>query len=218
MGPLPPAVGRGLFAPELRDMAVSLQGNTVALRLSALWTVSTLWLYLSGLLVGVTLWVLYRWWPLRRGTQVTGLLIAMAMMLIITSAFGLDGGAVGRRPDDTDHPRQPGGRTGARVRGLGPTPEQPARADAHPRGDRRRMSDGDHLRGYRQLSTGTVTSLSPIEARTPENQPIATEEVGALYGDIVVVAATDRMDQAPTSCWVCGSPTAPRSGRCPATT
>ena len=89
MGPLPTAVGRSLFAPELRDMAVSLQGNTVALRLSALWTISTLWLYLSGLLVGVSLWVLYRWWPLRRGTQVTGLLIAMAMMLIITSAFGL---------------------------------------------------------------------------------------------------------------------------------
>ena len=56
------------------------------------------------------------------------------------------------------------------------------------------------FKGYRQLSTGTVSeSLSPIEARTPENKPIAAEEVGALYGDIVVVAATDRMDRAPTS-------------------
>ncbi len=200
MGPLPTAVGRSLFAPELRDMAVSLQGNTVALRLSALWTISTLWLYLSGLLVGVTLWVLYRWWPLRRGTQVTGLLIAMAMMLIITSAFGL---------------------TAARLAGvrttqiaLGSPAAEPAlacgawaRPQSSPREPMLTLGvTGAGCRtvtifeGYRQLSTGTVSeSLSPIEARTPENQPIATEEVGALYGDIVVVAATDRMDRAPTS-------------------
>ena len=181
-------------------MAVSLQGNTVALRLSALWTASTPWLYLSGLMVGVSLWVLYRWWPLRRGPQVTGLLIAMAVMLVITSAFGL---------------------TAARLAGvrttqlaLGSPAAEPALscgAWAQPQSSPREpmLTLGvtgagcrtvTIFKGYRQVSTGTVAeSLSPIEARTPENQPIAAEEVGALYGDIVVVAATDRLDRAPTS-------------------
>lgn len=200
MSPLPTAVGRGLFAPELRDTAVGLQGNTVGLRLSALWTASTPWLYLSGLLVGVSLWVLYRWWPLRRGTQVTGLLIAMAIMLIVTSAFGL---------------------TAARLAGVrttqlayGSPAEEPAlscgawfRPQTDPREPILTLGvTGASCRtvtvfeGYRQLSTGTVTdSLSPIRARTPEDDPIPAESVGALYGDIVVVAATNRTDRAPTS-------------------
>jgi hypothetical protein len=200
IGPLPLAVGRALFAPELRDQAVALEGNTVALRLAALITASTAWLYLGGLLVGVSLWVLYRWWPLRRGAQVTGLLVAMAVMLVITSGFGLTAS------------RLAGVRTTQLA--LGSPAGEPALscgAWAQPResavepvltlgvtgGECRTVTI---FEGYRQLSTGTVpNSLSPVEARTPENRPILSEQVGALYGDIVVVAATDRLDQAPTS-------------------
>jgi hypothetical protein len=200
IGPLPIAVGRALFAPELRDMAVALQGNTVAFRMSALWTTSTLTLYLSGLIVGASLWVLYRWWPQRRGTQVTVLLVSMAVMLIITSGFGW---------------------TAARLAGvrttqlaLGSPALEPAlscgawaRPQTNPREPMLTLgltgSDCQTVtifEGYRQLSTGTVDiSMSPIEARTPENQPIPNETVGALYGDIVVVAASDRLDRAPTT-------------------
>lgn len=200
IGPLPLAVGRSLFAPELRDQAVALEGNTVTLRLSALATASTAWLYLSGLLVGVSLWVLYRWWPLRRGSQVSSLLIAMAVMLIITSAFGWTAanlaavrttqialntpaaegifscGAWVRPQNDPGEPMVTLGVTGAGCRTV------------------------TIFEGYRQRSTGTVPdSLSPIEARTPEDRPIPSKSVGAVYGDIVVVAASNEYDRTATS-------------------
>jgi hypothetical protein len=200
IGPLPLAVGRALFAPELRDQAVALEGNTAALRLAALLTASTPWLYLSGLLVGVSLWVLYRWWPLRRGTQVTGLLIAMAVMLIITSAFGLTAARLaGVRTTQLalgSPAEEPALSCGAWVRPR-TSPTEPVLTLGVTGGGCREVTV---FAGYRQLSTSTVAnSLSPIEARTPENRPILSEEVGALYGDMVVVAATDRIDRAPTS-------------------
>jgi hypothetical protein len=200
IGPLPVAVGRALFAPELRDMAVVLEGNTVALRLAALATASTAWLYLSGLLVGVSLWVLYRWWPLRRGTQVTGLLIAMAVMLIVTSAFGLvSAGLAGVRTTQLTY----GSPAAEGTFSCGAWP-QPQTNPNEPMLTLGVTGAGCRtvtiFEGYRQRSTGTVPdSLSPIEARTPENRPILAEDVGAVYGDIVVLAATNRLDQAPTS-------------------
>jgi hypothetical protein len=200
IGPLPLAVGRGLFGPELREQAVALEGNTVALRLSALVTASTAWLYLSGLLVGVSLWVLYRWWPLRRGTQVTGLLIAMAVMLIITGAFGWTAGGLAAVRATQLQVRSPAGEgvftCGAWARPPS-DPSEPVRTLGVTGVECRTVTI---FEGYRQLSTGTVPStLSPVEARTPENRPILSESVGALYGNIVVVAGTDRMDRAPTS-------------------
>ena len=53
--PGPTAVGRWLFAPEIRDAAYALQDNTVALRLAALWTASSALLYLCGLLLSASL-------------------------------------------------------------------------------------------------------------------------------------------------------------------
>jgi len=199
--PLPIAVGRGLFAPELRDQAVALEGNTVALRLAALLTASTAWLYLSGLLVGVSLWVLYRWWPHRGGTQVTGVLIAMAVMLIITSVFGLTAARLAAVRTTQLQLSSPAGEASLSPCGawVGPrtSPSEPLLTlDVSGAGCRTVTV----FRGYRQVSTGTVpSSLSPIEARTPENRPILSRQVGAVYGNIVVVAASDRLDRAPTS-------------------
>jgi hypothetical protein len=168
--------------------------------LAALMTASTAWLYLSGLMVGVSLWVLYRWWPLRRGAQVSGLLIAMAVMLIITSAFGWTAAnlaAVRTTQITLGSPAAEGAFTcGAWVR--------PQRSATEPMLTLGVTGAGCRtvtiFEGYRQLSTGTVpSSLSPIEARTPEDRPIPSEEAGAVYGDIVVVAASDRLDRVPTS-------------------
>jgi hypothetical protein len=200
IGPLPLAVGRGLFAPELRDEAVALQGNTVAFRLAALFTTSTPMLYFSGLLVGASLWVLYRWWPLRRGVQVTGLLIAMAVMLVIVSGFGL---TAARLAAVRTTQLALGSPAGEPILSCGAW-TQPRRSAVDPvrtlgvtGGDCRTVTV---FEGYRQLSTGTVpSSLSPVEAQTPEKRPILGDTVGALYGNIVVVAATNRMDHAPTS-------------------
>jgi hypothetical protein len=200
IGPLPLAVGRGLFGPELRDQAVALEGNTVALRLAALITASTAWLYLAGLMVGVSLWVLYRWWPLRRGAQVSGLLIAMAVMLIITSAFGWTAAnlaSVRTTQIALGSPAAEGAfGCGAWV-GPQRSPTEPMVTLGVTGAGCRTVTT---FRGYRQVSTGTVAnSLSPIEARTPEDRPIPSDQVGAVYGDVLVVAATNRLDQVPTS-------------------
>ena len=88
IGAAPPAVGRWLYAPELRDAAARLQDNTVAMSRAALWTSSTGLLYLSGLLVGVAVWVAYQAWPPRRERAFIGRSLIVLGILIITAAIG----------------------------------------------------------------------------------------------------------------------------------
>jgi hypothetical protein len=124
----------------------------------------------------------------------------MAVMLIITSAFGLTAARLaGVRTTQLalgSPAEEPALSCGAWVRPR-TSPTEPVLTLGVTGGGCREVTV---FAGYRQLSTSTVAnSLSPIEARTPENRPILSEEVGALYGDMVVVAATDRIDRAPTS-------------------
>jgi hypothetical protein len=126
--------------------------------------------------------------------------VAMAVMLVITSGFGLMAARLaGVRTTQLalgSPAREPALSCGAWAQ-----PRESAVEPVHTLG----VTGGECrtvtiFEGYRQLSTGTVpNSLSPVEARTPENRPILSEQVGALYKDIIVVAATDRLDQAPTS-------------------
>ena len=88
IGAAPTAVGRWLFAPELRDAAARLQDNTVAMSRAALWTSSTALLYLSGLLVGVAVWIAYQAWPPRRERAFIGRSLIVLGILIITAAIG----------------------------------------------------------------------------------------------------------------------------------
>ena len=88
IGPAPTAVGRWLFAPEIRDAAYALQDNTVALRLAALWTASSALLYLCGLLIGVAVWVAYQAWPPRRDAAFIGRCLIVIGILIVTGAVG----------------------------------------------------------------------------------------------------------------------------------
>ena len=200
MAPLPTAVGRALFAPELRDMAVSLQGNTVAL--PAVGTVD----HQHAMAL-----------PERADSRG----VPLGAVPLVAAAprnpghrsadrhggdadhhqcVRPDGGPAGRRPDDPARPGQPGRRARALVRGLGTTPEQPPRADAHPGRDRCRMSDGDHLRGLPAAVHRDSGRIAVAHRGTDPGEPAdRRREVGALYGDIVVVAATDRLDRAPTS-------------------
>lgn len=196
--PVPVAAGRWFFGSELRDAAVQLQGNSVALRQAGLWTVSTLWLYLSGLLICVTVWVLYRWWPLRPGTQVTGLLIALAVMLIILGGVGWQAGALAglRATQLTRFSPEEESFTCAAWASKPPNLKQPARTLTISGAGCQTVTA---FAGYRQVvSRKTDIALSPVEARTPEGRPIESREVGARYDDIVVIAATDRVDRAPT--------------------
>ena len=196
--PVPVAAGRWFFGSELRDAAFELRGNTVALRQAGLWTASSLWLYLSGLLICVTIWVLYRWWPLRPGTQVTGLLIALAVMLIILGGVGWQAGALAglRATQLTRFSPEGESFTCAAWASKPPNLDQPARTLTISGGGCQTVTA---FAGYRQVVTRKAgISLSPVEARTPEDQPIAGREVGARYDDIVVLAATDRVDRTPT--------------------
>lgn len=198
--PLPTAVGRWFFAPELRDVANVVKDNTVALRMSALWTASTPLLYFSGLLVGVAIWVLYRLWPQRLGTQVTTLLIGMAVALIALGGFGLTaGGLASLRTAQLQRqaPAENSFSCGAWTR-PNADPNDAVLTLAVTGSSCKTVAV---FEGYRQQTQprSVPVSLSPIEALTPERAKIGGEEVGAVYGDVVVLAATDRIDRAPTS-------------------
>ena len=199
LGPFPTAVGRALFAPELRDTAASLQQNSIALRLSALWTESTVLLYLAGVLVGFTVWLAYQWWPPRRDRRFVGLSVAVIVMVIITGAIGLWAAAVSAQRvttliygSPTDDVRFS---CGAWV--LDP-PAGTGRVE--PR--ETTVISGLSCRtvttfsGYRQMSSHTLpTALSPIVAQTPEGGLIDEKVIAAQYGGVLVVAATDRVDK-----------------------
>ena len=116
--PAPTAAGRWLFAPEVRDMAVQLQNNTIGLRLSVLWTASSAWLYL-GRVAG-------------RGDHLGDVsVVADAARIGVGDddrhrgdaphhrGGRLDGIRAGGRPGAPAPERQPGGRCELRVRRMG---------------------------------------------------------------------------------------------------
>jgi hypothetical protein len=142
--------------------------------------------------------VLYRWWPLRPGTQVTGLLIALAVMLIILGGIGWQAGALaGLRATQLTRFSPEGERFAcAAWASKPPNLNQPARTLTISGAGCQTITA---FAGYRQVVTRKADiSLSPVEARTPDDQPIPSRQVGARYDDIVVVAASDRIDRTPT--------------------
>jgi hypothetical protein len=199
VAPVPTAVGRWLFAPELRDVAIELRGNTVGLRLSALWSVSTAWVYLAGLLVGVTIWVMYRWWPTRPGSPVTALLVAIAVMLLFTGGVGWTAASMAadrvRQLREGSPAHEAVFTCGALE--LDGDSSQPARTIAVTGAGCRTVTI---LEGYRQVSTQVLpVSVSPMEAKTPEGGEISSRLVTAQYGPVLVMAGSDRMDRAPST-------------------
>jgi len=198
LGPAPTAVGRWLFAPELRDAAAVLQGNTVALRLAALWTPTTWLLYLCGLLVGATVWVAYQWWPPRLEQRFAGLSLALVGLVIITGAVGLPTATMAAKRVTTLMYASPssemhfscGSWVLDRPEVLGqPEPAQTMVISGFT------CKTVTTFSGYRQLGTRTLpASLSPVRARTPDDRRIAGKIAVAQYGGMIVVAGSDRID------------------------
>jgi hypothetical protein len=187
--PAPTAVGRSLFAPELRQMALELQGDTVGLRMSALWTASSAWLYFGGLLVGVTIWVLYRWWPLP-GSPGTGLIIGIALMLLVTGAVGWTARRVEQLRNDSPAAAASFACDAWVLAGSPPQPLQTLMVSG----------SGCHtvtrFEGYRQVASQPLpVSLSPVDARTPEGTQISGRVISAQYGQVIVLAGGDRLDR-----------------------
>jgi hypothetical protein len=194
--PAPTAAGRWLFAPELRDMAIELQNNTVGLRLSAMWTASSSWLYLAGLLVGVTIWVMYRWWPTRPGSQVTALIMGVALMLLFTGAAGWTASGLAANRVHQLRNGSPAAEASFAcdawvLAGSPPQPLQTLMITGASCGTVTRFD------GYRQVATRVLPlSLSPVDSRTPEGVKISGRVISAQYGPVIVIASSDRLDRA----------------------
>jgi hypothetical protein len=193
------AVGRRMFAPELRDAANALQENTVALRLAALWTASSALLYLCGLLIGVAVWVAYQAWPPRRDSAFVGRCLIVIGILIVTGAVGWPANNVAENRVTELTYESPADEL--RFTCGSWILDQPTSAAQQMEPAKTLVISGFTCRtvttfsGYQQLSTRDIdVSLSPVIAYTPEGAKISGRIVAAEYGEVIVVAGSDRFD------------------------
>jgi hypothetical protein len=197
--PAPTAVGRWLFAPEMRDAAARLQDNTVALRLAALLTPSTLLLYITGLLVGAAIWVAYQAWPPRRQMAFVGRALIVIGILIITAAVGWPATTLANKRVTELTYASPANEVhftcGAWIL------DQPSTVSQQQEPAKTLVISGFSCQtvtaysGYQQLSTHNLqASLSPVIAHTPDGVRISGRIVAAQYGDVLAVAGSDRFD------------------------
>jgi hypothetical protein len=193
--PAPLAVGRWLFAPELRGAALSVLDSGLTLRWAALMTPISLPLYLSGLLVGVLAACTYafvppRWPGSRRRTPIFVAVPALALLLI-TSSLASEAGprrveqlATASPMDDVTF--SCGHWTNNQMLGE-PTHTlivSGARCDRATSYAGYRRTGGSRLGG----------SLMPIRATQPDGATLTSRYVAARYGDVVVMATTTRLD------------------------
>jgi hypothetical protein len=199
ISPAPTAVGRWLFAPDMRYAAARLQDNTEALRLAALWTPSTALLYLTGLLVGIAVWVAYQAWPPRRQMAFVGRALIVIGILIITAAVGWPATTQANKRVTELTYSSPAAEVnfdcGAWIL------DQPTTVSQQIEPAKTLVISGFTCQtvtaysGYQQLSTHNLpVSLSPVIAYTPEGARISGRIVAAQYGDVLVVAGSDRFD------------------------
>ena len=192
----PTAVGRWLFATELRAAAAALQSNTVALRLAALWTSSTVLLYLCGLLIGVAVWVAYQAWPPRRDAGFIGRCLIVIGILIVTGAIGWPAASLADKRVNQLTYESPADE--ARFTCGSWILDQPTSVSQQTEPVKTLVISGFTCQtvtaysGYLQLSTHKLpVSLSPVIARTPDGGRISGRIVAAQYGDVIVVAGSD---------------------------
>jgi hypothetical protein len=197
--PAPTAVGRWLFAPDLRHAAYALQDNTVALRLAALWTAASVLLYLCGLLLGVAVWVAYQAWPPRRDAAFIGRCLIVIGILIVTAAVGWPATRVAEKrvteltyESPADDVRFSCGTWILDQPTTAPVQREPAKTLVISGFTCRTVTT---FAGYQQLSTRELdVSLSPVRAYTPEGARISGRIVAAEYGEVIVVAGSNRFD------------------------
>jgi len=196
VAPVPTAVGRALFGHELREAAAALRGNTEVLRLAALNPGPTLLLYLSGVLVGVSVWLAYQCWPLRRDTTMLTRVGLLVLALMTTAAVGSAAAGAAQRRAEQLRVESPA-RTvrfgcGSAQLETGERVGEPARTLVITGLTCRSVTT---FEGYEQRSTQTLPdSISPVTVRTPEGRRLTGRVVSAQYGDVLVLAATSRLD------------------------
>jgi hypothetical protein len=192
--PAPVAVGRWLFARELRTSALDVLGSGVGLRWSALIAPSTFAIYLAGVAVGCLVAVGYVLAPPRwPGKVVVIAAVAGGAALLLLLVSGVLAHTAGSRRAEELRLGSPVGYIGFTCgawtynkAGL------PAQTIIVTGATCQRLTA---YSGFRRLRSGHLPqSLSPISVETPDGKPISGKFVSARYGEILVVATTNRLD------------------------
>jgi len=217
--PGPLALGRWLLAADLRQEAALLAGNSVALRYAALLTSASVRLYLFGSLLVLVAWLAHQCWPRKDGRRSWRWYAALALALVALLELWWTAQSVADRrvtelrygspaadlhftcatwvyPPGVDEPADTPTQTVA-VSGSG-------------------CATVTTYVGYRQQGTTAAgVSVSPVALRAPalsaaeagpDDRPLSTRRaagpagtprrlVGARYGDVVVLAGSNRFDR-----------------------
>jgi hypothetical protein len=193
------AVGRSLFAPELRQVANKLQFNDAALRTAALGLPANFWIYLSGVLVGVVVWVAYQLLPARRDFRSVVLAAALIASVIFTAAVGWSvAGPSAAAQAKRLTTASPQGHLRLTCGLWVADPAAPVQRTLV-------IDDFNCTRvtvyqGYVQLTSRRMAeSASPVIVGTPEGQQINNRVAAAQYGSVLVVVVSNRRDGQATS-------------------
>jgi hypothetical protein len=220
LGAPPTAVGRLLFAPELRQAAEELQQSNEALRNEALALPTNFWVYLAGVLVGLVVWLSYQIMPPSRDRRTGILAAALVGSLIALLVLG----ALVTRPaalaqTQRIYTESPADRIGRTCGMWIVDPAAPV--------ERTVVIDGSDCReltsyeGYIQREMQLFPdTLANLNARTPESVPIRSRLISARYDRMLVVVSSDQKDRRATTVrgillsgsiqvwqWSCASPT-----------
>jgi hypothetical protein len=192
--PAPVAVGRWLFARQLRTAAIDISQSGVGLRWSALLAPSTFPVYLAGIAVGGLVAAGYVLVPPRRAGTPVGIsaVAGVAILLLLVVSGVLAHSAAGRRAEEL-RMGSPAGHVGytcgAWTRSVAGLPAQTVIATG---ATCQRLTA---YSGYRRLTGARLPeSLSPIRAAMPDGRPISGKLISGRYGKILVVATTNRFD------------------------
>ena len=215
--PGPLALGRWLLAPGLRAQAGLLAGNTEALRFSALLTSASVRLYLFGALLVLVAWLAYQCWPRPGGRRSWRWYAALAVAFVALLELWWTGQSVAEARATQLRYGSPGAdlHFTCATWVYPPTPEQPADTPTQTVAvSGSGCSQVTAYEGYHQLGTTTAgVSVSPVALRGPavgapgadDGGPLLTRPtgpagepqllVGARYGDVVVLAGSNRFDR-----------------------
>lgn len=207
--PLAIAIGRRVFAPELRAATAELQASgQEALQYAALITPATVWVYLSGVAVVLVGWAWYMlvppWQPIRtpwvrrsKGEKPPALLGPRLLVLgVCVALLAVTGGLASY-----------GGQARAQEIAVGSPIDDLAltcaswsqQPDRKPAQTLALSGSGCNtvtaFSGFAQVARLQPSEqFSPVRAETPDEASIKGRVVAAQYGPMVVVASTDGED------------------------
>ncbi len=206
--PVPLAMGRWLFTPELTGAAASLLDTDPTLRIAALNHGSTVPVYLSGLFVALTVWAVYMLvpplqaprfpWVRRNGPRMDALLARLIILLMCVSGLvvsGYQASEAGRQRAEQVRSGSPAADLQICASWFQSPAGQPVRS-LIARGPQCRELTA--YRGYDQVGGAELTTpLTPVRATMPDGRAITGKVVSAHYGAVVVLASSTRLDFLP---------------------